>query len=310
MTHDDGDPLLVRPFTVGERATADIASAETWPAATVRSNRAIKSHRAGPIALPGAPAEAGEPRRRRVRVLAVAGAAVVIALAAIGYAAFRPAEDGDFPVPSGALPPIVSSSAPPGPAVVPTPAAASTTRARTGGTTSATTAPAQRTAVGAPDRTTPQRTTPQTEATTTAAPPSGARSPDPTLSAPPAAARVGTIAADGNLCLDLNGGVPADDNHVQVFDCNGTVAQQWTLAPDGTLQVVGKCAQVTGDTTVHIIGCDSRETAQWRAGPGDALVNLATNQCLTDPAAGAQSGVGVKVAECTSAENQQWALPS
>jgi hypothetical protein len=148
-----------------------------------------------------------------------------------------------------------------------------------------------------------------TGATTTAAP-----APQPpglvaALSPAPAAARVGTIAGAGNLCLDLNGGVPADDNHVQVFTCNGSIAQRWTLATDGTLQVVGKCAQVTADTTVHIIGCDGRSQSQWRAGAGDTLVNVATGQCLTDPEAGARSGAGVRVTPCAATADQRWSLP-
>ena len=120
---------------------------------------------------------------------------------------------------------------------------------------------------------------------------------------------MGVIRAGGNLCLDLNGGVPADGNHVQVFDCNNTVAQRWTLAADGTLRVVGRCAQVTADATVHIIGCDTRSAAQWRAGPDRTLVNLATSTCLTDPANGTRPATGVLVAACTGAPNQQWTLP-
>jgi len=126
------------------------------------------------------------------------------------------------------------------------------------------------------------------------------------LIAPPEAARVGTITADNGLCLDLNGGVPVDDNHVQVYACNDTPAQRWTLAPDGTLQVVGKCAEVTDENTVHIAGCDSGDDAQWRAGPDDTLVNVATDACLT----GADKpSTAVTVKECTAGDGQEWTIP-
>jgi hypothetical protein len=124
---------------------------------------------------------------------------------------------------------------------------------------------------------------------------------------PPEAARVGPITQDDSgLCLDLDGGVPVDDNHIQVFGCNRTPAQQWTLAPDGTLQVAGKCAQVTADSTVHIIGCDDRDEAQWRAGPDDTVVNVAADACLT----GADEPLTrVRVSACVADDAQQWTLP-
>jgi hypothetical protein len=280
------------------------------------------------LARPRAAAEGnGEPpagdgeRRRRSYALAGAGAAAVIGLAALGYGLVPPPTENEASLPSGALPPLAPAPAVTGPggaSVPPDPGTATAT-----GTTG-TTGPAGAGATGpaaagggitppaggaATGGGTPAPAAP-TDATTGPPPPHLiAPLPEETLSPAPEVARVGTIAADSNLCLDVNGGVPADNNHVQVFDCNGTSAQRWTMSPDGTLQVVGKCAQVTGDATVHIIGCDSRDEAQWRAGPEDSLVNLATNECLTDPASGDRSGVVVTVDTCTGSDNQQWDLP-
>jgi hypothetical protein len=209
--------------------------------------------------------------------------------------------DDDVPIPSGALPPLSPSGEPAAAPGSPAARSASPTPGRTR-------------AKATPPTAAP--TSPAAGATTTPAPVTGATktaAPDPpglvALSPAPSAARVGTIAGDGNLCLDLNGGVPIDDNHVQVFACNGGVAQRWTLATDGTLQVVGKCAQVTADSTVHIIGCDDRPQAQWRVNAGTTLVNVATGQCLTDPEAGARSGAGVRVTACAGSGNQRWTLP-
>jgi ricin-type beta-trefoil lectin protein len=309
----DGDPLLVRPYLNDGFGVPPAASAETWPAATTRPTRRPPAHRAAPIALPGGPAAAAVPgRRSRWRSLAVAGAgaALVIALAAAGFAAFAP-DDNDTdgqgalpvappPASAGILAPPTAASATTSPsAAIDAPASP---RATTGGAPAADRTPASHPSsrpTAGPSRAGP----------TPRGPALAPRSPAPTLSAPPAADRVGVIRAGGNLCLDLNGGVPADDNHVQVFECNNTVAQRWTLAADGTLRVVGRCAQVTADATVHIIGCDTRPAAQWRAGAGKALVNLATNTCLTDPSNGTRSAAGVLVAACAGAPGQQWTLP-
>ncbi|WP_433293242.1 ricin-type beta-trefoil lectin domain protein [Actinoplanes sp. CA-030573] len=128
------------------------------------------------------------------------------------------------------------------------------------------------------------------------------------LAPKPADDRIGTIRGQNGLCLDLNGAVAVDFNHVQVFTCNGTVAQSWTLATDGTLRVMGMCALVAGDGTVHVTGCDGRTTAQWRA-DGQLLVNVSDARCLTDPSSGAASGTGVTVATCSGRADQRWSLP-
>jgi hypothetical protein len=309
---EDSDPLLVRPFVLREPDTSGTSatmpvwpSAETWPSVSLTGTHEVLSHRADKREqLSGAPAPA---RRRRTFVLAGVGAVAVIGLASAGYGMLRPQAGDDVPIPSGALPPQES----PSPGDTPAGAAAPGARTRATATATATGRASAKASPPATGRTSPAAvaTTPATiapDAATTIAP-----APPAMVAglAPPAAARVGTIAGNGNLCLDLNGGVPVDDNHVQVFTCNGSGAQRWTLAIDGTLQVVGKCAQVTGDSTVHIIGCDGRAQSQWRADAGGTLVNVATGQCLTDPESGARSGAGVRVTPCAATGNQRWALP-
>jgi Ricin-type beta-trefoil lectin domain len=107
----------------------------------------------------------------------------------------------------------------------------------------------------------------------------------------------------------LNGGVPSDGNRIQMFDCNGTGAQTWTFASDGTLRVQGQCAQQTGDGTVHITGCDARVQEQWRAAPGGTLLNLSSGGCLTDPDDDANYA-RVTVTTCAGDDaDQHWTLP-
>jgi hypothetical protein len=130
----------------------------------------------------------------------------------------------------------------------------------------------------------------------------------PTQQLAPPVARIGTVRGENGLCLDLSGGVPADNAAVQVSTCNGSLGQLWTLATNGTLQVFGMCALIVGDDTVHVVACDSRTTAQWRVS-GSTLVNAADSKCLTDPAKGTTAGTAVTVTRCTNAANQQWSLP-
>lgn len=47
-------------------------------------------------------------------------------------------------------------------------------------------------------------------------------------------------------CVDVAGANPANGTAVQLYDCNGTAAQQWTVGSDGTIRALGKCLDVTG----------------------------------------------------------------
>jgi hypothetical protein len=229
-------------------------------------------------------------------IAAGAGVAAVVVLAAAGYAAFRPDDSSGSGDPAAApavsLPPLSASAAP-----------AATTGPATIPVLPPVTPPANR----APThRTTAPATRPATTDTRTTAPATAAAQ-----LAVPASARTGIIVGDGGRCLDLNGAVPSDGNHIQMFDCNGTDAQTWTFQTDGTLRVKGQCAQQTSDAEVHITGCDARTAEQWRAGPNGALLNLSSGGCLTDPDNGGANFTRVTVTLCTggAAGNQRWTIP-
>jgi hypothetical protein len=295
---DDGDPLLVRPYVAGSPAD----SGTTWPSAAAKaSGRAPVHHAPTPIALPGAPVAPARKGRRRVLILAGAGVAAVVALATAGFAAFGPDDAGTRRTGAPAAGPVPSPAD-----SISAPAVPGTSRSPSGTGESAV-APSPAGLAAPPPRTV--STTASKPGPTTPSAKTAPRSPAATLSPVPAADRVGTIVGAGNLCLDLDGAVPFDGNVIQVFVCNGSGAQSWTLAADGTLRVLGKCAQVTADATVHVIGCDLRTAAQWRAGRNRSLVNVGTNQCLADPQNGTRSGADVLVAACTGAADEQWTLP-
>jgi hypothetical protein len=329
--HDEErDPLLVRPYLLSEGGDASPGekSTQTWPAATTREVRS--QH-----ALEGAddetavlilPAEQRPPRqdprhgtrlvprlsRRRLLVVIAACAAVLLGAAAAGLAALRP---GGRPSVSAALPdapiPALAGLVPPLTAASPTAAGASPSLSRSASrratSTTAATGPA-----GQASRT-PTKATSAPAGSATAS--SAAVTPGKTTAPPAALApgtstdnRTGTIRGQNGLCLDLNGAVAVDFNHIQVYDCNNTAAQSWTLATDGTLRVLGMCALIVGDDSVRVTGCDTRTTAQWRVS-GQLLINAANNKCLTDPSSGATSGAAVKVTTCNGGANQRWSLP-
>src|SRR3984957_11998867 len=61
----------------------------------------------------------------------------------------------------------------------------------------------------------------------------------------------GPITGYEGLCLDDRSASTADFNPIQVYTCNGTNAQSWTVNSNGTLTVLGDCLDVAGAGTVN-----------------------------------------------------------
>ncbi|BCJ46633.1 hypothetical protein GCM10010168_38440 [Actinoplanes ianthinogenes] len=310
----DRDPLLVRPFVVQDGRTEEPASSgATWPAGTASdSPTQILPVFSGATAT----RPRGTRRRRRPLLVAGVGAGVVTVLAVAGYTALRPVFEPTLSagLPEHSLPAVT------GPAATSAPASPGTTEATTGDDGAGTGGDSDADGDGAPTggataTTGPAGTvtTPATQAPGTApasaAAPSGTRTNAPAVVAPsPVTVGEGSLVSGNGLCLDLPNAIPADDNSVQVFDCNRSIAQVWTLAGDGTLRVMGKCALLVGDDTVQLTDCDRRTPSLWRTTGNHELVNLASNECLTDPSGGARPRTRVVVVTCTGQSNQQWSL--
>jgi hypothetical protein len=299
---EDRDPLLVRPYLLHDsgKAPADDESTQTWPAATtweVPSQRAADEPTAV-LALPAAPEKRhARPVRRRLVLLSVVGAVIVLIVGVAGLAALR-----SGPPPVSALPaePLPAATGP-----QPTSAQASTATGREATTTTAAT---PRTATGR-TRTTPAATRTSGTAPTTKGSPSG-QTVQPAVSngqeaAAPAAGRTGVIRGQNGVCLDGSPSFGID--RIRVSRCDGSGEQNFTLAADGTLQVGGKCTEVAFDSTVHTDGCDSRGTAKWRTS-GQLLINTENNRCLTDTSS-SRITTQVMVLPCGGSATQRWSLP-
>ncbi|HEY0537513.1 MAG TPA: ricin-type beta-trefoil lectin domain protein [Actinoallomurus sp.] len=114
-------------------------------------------------------------------------------------------------------------------------------------------------------------------------------------------------------CLDDYTGSAVSGTKVDIWDCNGTGAQQWTFT-GGTLQVNGKCLDVTAAGTangslVEIWDCNNGANQQWEPRNG-TLVNPVSGRCLDDPALSTTNGTQVDIWDCDGGPNQQWKLPA
>jgi Ricin-type beta-trefoil lectin domain/Glycosyl hydrolases family 16 len=123
----------------------------------------------------------------------------------------------------------------------------------------------------------------------------------------------GPITGYEGLCLDDRGAITTDFNPIQVYTCNGTDAQQWTVESNNTLEVLGKCLDVDGagtanGTTVDLYDCNGTGAQVWEPQSNGELINPNSGKCLDDTGYGG-SGTQVQIWACADTSNQQWTLP-
>ncbi len=124
----------------------------------------------------------------------------------------------------------------------------------------------------------------------------------------------GQITGYGGLCVDVRGANSANFTPVQVYTCNGTPAQQWTVVQAGsTLHALGKCMDInsggTADgTTVDLYDCNNTAAQVFIPQSNGSLYNPQSNKCLDDTGWGG-SGTQLQIWDCTGNANQQWKLP-
>jgi hypothetical protein len=124
----------------------------------------------------------------------------------------------------------------------------------------------------------------------------------------------GPITGYEGLCVDVRGANTANFTPVQVYTCNGTNAQQWTVVQAGsTLHALGKCMDINGGgtadgTTVDLYDCNNTAAQVFIPESGGALYNPQSNKCLDDTNWGG-SGTQLQIWDCTGNANQQWHLP-
>src|SRR5262249_41937187 len=97
-------------------------------------------------------------------------------------------------------------------------------------------------------------------------------------------------------CVNDANGATANGTAIQLFTCNGSAAQSWTVPGDGTLRVAGKCMDVTSSgtangTKIQLFDCNGTGAQQWSVNATTkALVNPQSGRCLDDPSSSTTDG--------------------
>ncbi len=134
-------------------------------------------------------------------------------------------------------------------------------------------------------------------------------------SPPPPPPGAGPIVGYGGLCVDDRAASTANFNPVQIYTCNGTAAQQWTVVAAGsTLHALGKCMDINGGgtadgTTVDLYDCNGTAAQVFIPQSNGSLFNPQSGKCLDDTAWSTTPGTQLQIWDCTGNANQQWTLP-
>ncbi|MGZ3119451.1 carbohydrate-binding protein [Streptomyces sp. H62] len=129
-----------------------------------------------------------------------------------------------------------------------------------------------------------------------------------------AGTRTGAVTGVNGKCLDVDNAGTADGTKVQVWTCNGSTAQSWTVAGDGALKALGKCLDVSGGgtadgTKVQLWTCNGSGAQQWAAESDGTVRNPQSGKCLDASGGTWNDGTPVHLWSCHTGANQKWTLP-
>ncbi len=115
----------------------------------------------------------------------------------------------------------------------------------------------------------------------------------------------------GGKCLDVSGGSSENGAKVQLWTCNGTNAQKWTLEDGALVTPSGKCLDAAGfrsanGTPVQIWDCHGGDNQKWRL-EGDHIVGIG-GKCLDASGASSADGTSIILWDCHGGDNQKWSF--
>nr|BFE68057.1 glycoside hydrolase family 16 protein [Actinoplanes digitatis] len=114
-----------------------------------------------------------------------------------------------------------------------------------------------------------------------------------------------------NRCIDIPSGNPVDGARLQMWDCNGTAAQKWSFASDGTVRGLGKCMDPAGGalangTPIQLVTCNGNPVQRFTLSAAGDLVNVSANRCVDIKEWNSANGAQLQLWDCGGTSNQKW----
>jgi hypothetical protein len=126
----------------------------------------------------------------------------------------------------------------------------------------------------------------------------------------------GTITGNNSgLCLSVTGSSTSPGAITDLYTCNGSVSENWTVNSNGTItgNNSGLCLSVTGDstalkTTADINTCDGDSSEKWTANSSGTLVNGAAGLCLSVTGASTAVKATADLYTCNGSVSEYWTV--
>ncbi|MGV9641686.1 PQQ-dependent sugar dehydrogenase [Streptomyces sp. NPDC003514] len=126
--------------------------------------------------------------------------------------------------------------------------------------------------------------------------------------------RSGEVRGVNGKCLDVDNAGTADGTKVQIWTCNTTAAQRWTVGTDSTFRALGKCLDIdnagTADgTRIQLWTCNGTAAQVWTPQTDGTVRNPRSGKCLDASGDTWNDGTPVHLWTCHTGPNQKWTLP-
>lgn len=140
----------------------------------------------------------------------------------------------------------------------------------------------------------------------------------------------GAIRGVNSLCIDIPNSNPEVGTRPQLFGCNNTNAQKWTVVYhdaglhgsaksvmsfiNSAILAEGRCLDVASSgtangTLVHSWSCNYGNAQKWQRGANNSLVNPNSGRCLSTAGGASGTGAQLVIANCDGSPTQSWNLP-
>ncbi|WP_306208097.1 RICIN domain-containing protein [Actinoplanes sp. RD1] len=133
----------------------------------------------------------------------------------------------------------------------------------------------------------------------------------PAATTPPSGGATMLQSTFSGRCIDIPNAQPTAGTLLQTWDCNGSDAQKWSFAADGTLRAMGKCLDPAGGalangTRIQLADCTANPVQRFTLTAASTLVNTSSGRCvdLKDWAGG--NGAALQLWDCAATANQLW----
>lgn len=111
-------------------------------------------------------------------------------------------------------------------------------------------------------------------------------------------------------CLDVASGNGANGASIQLWDCNGTPAQQWLIEGTQIRSALGRCLDTSAGNggnggSIQLYDCNGSPAQQWSGMLPGALRN-GLGSCLDVCAANSGNGASIQAFQCNGTPAQTW----